>query len=334
MNISVVIPTCNRKSNLLNLLKNLNESTYPLHEIIIIDSGDDNFTTGEFSHFQNLHIEYQRSERSVCIQRNIGIRKAKSPLVFLCDDDIEVPLDYLQKLTAHISDNPEAGAVSGLVLQKENNKWVSQYNETSIKNLIWKYIFKLGIWGSIESSANNLVSQKLKNYYKQKGNHLSKAGWPVLINFSGKYFITPVYGLGASLIKKEWLLNSLYDEVLDSHGIGDHYGVAAGLPGKIHIVTDAFVYHHQEKTNRLKTSLQYYRRVLALDHFIRQGRLPEEIKRRWLAWSLFGNFIQSVFSMNFIMLKPAFKSLYIVCFGKNPYDKATKKNKKVIEPDL
>jgi glycosyltransferase involved in cell wall biosynthesis len=48
-----------------------------------------------------LPIQYILSEKSVCIQRNIGIRKAETPWVFLCDDDVEVPPDYLQQLVAH-----------------------------------------------------------------------------------------------------------------------------------------------------------------------------------------------------------------------------------------
>jgi len=327
MNVSVVIPTFNRKSNLLALLNNLNDSAYPIEEIIIVDSGDEKLVLQDYSPFNNLKVIYLNSARSVCIQRNIGINKAASPWIFLCDDDIEVPKDYLQKLMSHISTHDEAGAVSGLVLQKENGSWKSQYTERSTMILLWKYFFQLGIWGSIELQ-NGFIARKLKIYFSKKGNHLSKAGWPVLTNFSGEYFTTPVYGLGASLIKKKWLINSPYDEFLDSHGIGDHYGVAAGFPGSIHIVTDAFVYHHQEKRNRLQNSLQYYRRVLALDYFRRQpGKRLYKVKRRWLTWSLFGNFLHALFSINLIMLKATFKSFWTVLIGKNPYYKKSKSAK-------
>ena len=122
MNISVVIPTCNRKSNLLALLNNLNESTTLLQEVIIIDSGEENLSAVDCSVFRKLQIGYFHSEKSVCVQRNIGINKSSSDWIFICDDDIEVPVDYLEKLSLHISKHPEAGAVSGLVLQKENDE--------------------------------------------------------------------------------------------------------------------------------------------------------------------------------------------------------------------
>ena len=335
MKISVVIPTCDRKSNLLTLLRNLNDSTFPVHEVIVVDSGEEQLLTDDYSELKNITLQYLISEKSVCIQRNLGIHKASSPWIFLCDDDIEMPADYLQKLAGHIKQHPETGAISGLILQKEKDKWVSQYAERSVSKLFWKYFFHLGIWGPIECANNIFLIQKIKRHYQHKGNHLSKAGWPVLTNFSGEYFTTPVYGLGASLIKKEWLLNSPYDEVLDKHGIGDHYGVASGFPQQgIHIITGAFVYHHQETKNRLQNPLQYYRRVLALDYFRGPGKNLHRIKKRWLIWSLFGNLIYIFFSFNSIMIKAAFKSLWIVSLGKNPYWEGAQKNLKTIEPQL
>src|SRR5687768_13117055 len=108
MHISVVIPTCNRRQRLLLLLQNLHRSTYPLLEIIIVDSGEEILEPAEYSSYGNLSIVYLRSEKSVCIQRNLGIRMAKGEWVFLCDDDIEVPAEYLQKIADHIAFHHEA----------------------------------------------------------------------------------------------------------------------------------------------------------------------------------------------------------------------------------
>src|SRR5882757_9167981 len=101
MDISVVIPTCDRKTRLLSLLQNLDHSSFRLNEVIIVDSGDDKLLPGDYSVFDNLTIQYILSEKSVCIQRNIGIKRTRSPWIFLCDDDIEMPVDYLQSLVRH-----------------------------------------------------------------------------------------------------------------------------------------------------------------------------------------------------------------------------------------
>lgn len=334
MHISVVIPTCNRRQRLLLLLQNLDCSTLPLLEVIVVDSGEDILEPADYSSFKTLAIVYLRSEKSVCIQRNIGIKKARGQWIFLCDDDIEVPADYLQKIASHINVYQDAGAVSGLVLQKENNEWKSSYPIHSPRQLLWKYIFQQSIWGEIDCRKKNILVKKVERFYRDRGNHLSKAGWPVITDFSGDYFECPVYGLGASVVKKEWLMQSLYAEVLDKHGIGDNYGVAINFPGGIHVLTEAFVYHHQEPLNRLHRPLQYFRRALALDYFVRTNRKLRFIKKSWLLWSLTGNLLEFIFVRDRIMIKPVMKAMWRIASGNNPYYKAARENRKVVEPEV
>ena len=334
MQVSAVIPTCNRKKRLLFLLDCLNRSEHNLCEVTIVDSGEDHLMESEISSFLNLHIEYLLSEKSVCIQRNIGIKAAKSEWILLCDDDIEVPADYLKKLVKHIQLQQQLVAVSGLFLQKERNEWTAKYSITSSAFLLWQYIFKLSIWGEI-NCANNIITKPIKKYYRRKGNHISKAGWPVITNFSGDYFTTPLYSLGAALIQRSWLINSPFDEALDPYGIGEHYGVIADFPSQqIHVLNNAFVYHHHEEANRLQKSLQYYRRVLALDYFRQIKKQLKHIKKIWLLWSLFGNLLVFTFKKNSIMMKANYKAMRAIFLNKNPYYKAHQHSKKIVQPDF
>lgn len=334
MDISVVVPTCNRKDRLMSLLGNLDNSLLPVKEVIVVDSGEDLLSEAELAAYKQLAIRYLRSEKSVCIQRNTGIRAATSSWIFLCDDDVKVPVDYLQKITAHIHQHPKAGAVSGLFLQKENDVWKGEYSITSSRGLIWHYVFGLSMWGKI-TCPDNFFTRPIKRHYAKKGNHLSKAGWPVITNMSGEYTSVPVYTLGASVVKKEWLLQSPYDEVLDPHGIGDNYGVAIGFPPEgIHIVPAAFVYHHHEPANRLKKPLQYYRRVLALEYFISTKQVPSHIKKSWFLWSLTGSLLAFIVARNSSMIKSAFKAIRIIVPGRNPYTKAARNKERVITPLL
>jgi glycosyltransferase involved in cell wall biosynthesis len=332
--ISVVIPTCNRKQRLLSLLSDLNRSTYPLSAVIIVDSGEDRLAPEDCAAFGNLAIQYLWSERSVCIQRNMGIRMATSPWILLCDDDVEVPAGYAQKLIDHLTANEGTGAVSGLFLQKEKHGWTEQYPLSSAGSLLWTFIFQTGIWGEIEVESGNPLVRKIKQYYQKKGNHISRAGWPVLTQFTGNHFNTPVYSLGAALVKREWLLDSPFDEVLDPHGLGDNYGVTTGLPGKtLAVLPGAFVYHHKEPDNRLKKPLQYYRRVLALDYFA--GIRPAlKVRRSWLLWSLFGNLLGFIRGNEADMTRPVLRAIKLIAFGRNPYREAADKGIKVLEPTL
>ncbi|HXO75213.1 MAG TPA: glycosyltransferase family A protein, partial [Puia sp.] len=303
MQISVVIPTCDRKQRLLSLLDDLNSSSWPLSEVIVVDSGADRITTSELNRFQQLNIVYTTAARSVCIQRNTGIKKAKSPWILLCDDDIEVPVDYIEKLVDHCRTHPGTGAVSGLFLQQEKGEWTAQYPQRSAAWLTWSWFFRLSIWGSIDVQSRNPLVRYIKKYYQRKGNHISKAGWPVITDFSGDFFTTPLYSLGACLVKKTWLEASPFDEVLDRYGMGDNYGVTLGFPGKgIDVLNKAFVYHHKEQANRLARPQQFSRRAFALDYFI-YSRRSGLSTRPWLLWSLTGRLLGFILTRDRSMIR-------------------------------
>jgi glycosyltransferase involved in cell wall biosynthesis len=335
MHISVVIPTCNRRARLISLLHNLHASQYPILEVIIVDSGEDRLQPADFAPFNGLRIHYLASEKSVCIQRNKGIQMARGEWIFLCDDDIEVPVDYLQKIAGHVQAHKEAGAVSGLVMQQEGDEWKAGYTIQSPVALVWSYVFQLSLWGEIRCDNNNLLLKKIKRYYQRKGNHITKAGWPVVTDFTGEYFNTPIYGLGASVVKREWLLHSPYEEVLDKHGIGDNYGVNIGFPVTgVQVLNNAFVYHHQAPENRLQRPLQYYRRTLALHYFIKTKERLKLVRKTWLLWSLTGNVLAFIKVGDRNMIRASVKTLWQVTWERNPYYKAARANQKVMEPQL
>src|SRR5687768_4696376 len=99
MKISVIIPTRNRASHIKTLLTNLQAQTYSPSEIIIVDSSDDKkYKDDIFMEFQLLPLIWIDSEASVCVQRNKGVQLAKNPWIFLCDDDIRIPDDYIDQL--------------------------------------------------------------------------------------------------------------------------------------------------------------------------------------------------------------------------------------------
>ena len=324
MRISVVIPTRNRPDSLRRLLQSIQQQTLQVQEVIIIDSSDDvSYHQSIINSFPDLLPQIIKTDVcSVCVQRNMGIQKATSEWIFLCDDDLEVPADYLNKISQHIQSHPEAGAITGNVMQNngKGNTWTEQYPITSSFDLLARFVFQLSIWGEIEIERPNFLVRSLEKYYKKKGNHLSKAGWPVITDFSGSYFRTPFYGLGASVVKKEWLINSPYDEVLDPHGIGDNFDVASAFPAEgIHVVKDAFVYHYRASENRLSLPEIYYRRMLALDYFLKTKKQLQHVSKSWFLWSLIGSMTFLLFPKNIQMIKVNLKLLATILSGNNAY---------------
>jgi glycosyltransferase involved in cell wall biosynthesis len=319
MQISVVIPTYNRKQSLLRLLKSLSESDFLFVEVIVVDSGIEKCSADELRTFDKLKIKYLSSPPSVCLQRNTGIGLANGEWIFLCDDDIEVPPNYISQLANHLKDNKLAGAASGLVLQKDDNdKWQSQYPITKNVDLFYRFIFCAGMWGSI-TVKKRIFNAFIINYYQNKGNHLSKAGWPVLTNFKDPFFNTPIYGLGASLIKKEWLVTSPFEEALDANGYGENYGVAKGFPHPINVVSSAFVYHHHEKSNRQKSWLTEQKRTLALHFFLKINKNISRYATNWLLWSIVGKIIYYFLKLKWKHAVCALETFLLILINRNPY---------------
>lgn len=338
MKISVVIPTRNRPHIVVNTLDSLAKQTLPPDEIIIIDASDNKNYISEIKYrFKHLPLKWIDSTPSVCIQRNIGIQQASHEWIFLCDDDITVPENYLSILTEYIRKNKNCGAVAGRLMQMENGKWTDQYHVKNFSGLLWRFIFQLPVWGDLDgikgSFLNGTLFSSIKKFYKNRGNTFTLAGWPLITNWNSPVFRTCVYSLGANLIKRDWLLQSPYDEVLDRSGIGDNYGVAIGFPEQlaIHVVSDTQAFHWRAVQNRLTQPLSYYRRVMALHYFIKRSKKSFAFTTAFFIWSLTGNALMYLLKRDFTTFRATIKTIGLILTNQNPYWQAYLQNKKVIE---
>lgn len=131
---------------------------------------------------------------------------------------------------------------------------------------------------------------------------------------------TTLWNLGTSLVRRDWLLASPFDERLGVHGIGDHYGVALGFPAApgVAVLPDLLVRHHRAPENRLAEADAYFARLLALDYFVRaSGRFPRSTPL-WLAWSLVGNAIAFTLRGRGALLGRTVRAFGLVLGGRNP----------------
>jgi glycosyltransferase involved in cell wall biosynthesis len=318
MEVSVVVPTRNRPDRLRALLENLARSTLLPREVIVVDASDTRPGASALAGLDPLRVVTLEAAPSVCAQRNAGIRRASSPWIFLCDDDVEVPPSTLARLAAHAETHPAAGAVSALFLERQANGWSAAFPETSALVLAWKTVFELGMWGPI--AAQGPLGRALAARQRRRGNRIARSGWPIITEMAGPFFRTPIYTLGAALVRRDWLLASPFDESLDSHGLGDNYGVAIGFPAEgIHVVNDAPVYHHRAPANRLADGTAQERRMLALDYFIRTRRELGPVRTADFLWSLAGAGILHAASGNGPAARAMFRALARAATGRNPY---------------
>lgn len=338
INISAVIPTRNRPDRMVSVLTTLQNQIYPASEIIVVDSSDDiSYNVEVIKKFSTLPLQWITSPPSVCIQRNTGIKQASSEWILLCDDDIELASDYLKNLVLHIETHPACGALAGRLLQREGTNWVDQYPVKNFYDLGWRFIFQHSVWGSLEQVKIAGWQQSMfffmKNWYYKKGNTVTEAGWPLITDWGEDYFCTQIYSLGANMIRRDWLLQSPYDEVLDRSGIGDNYGVALGFPStqSVHVVASTYAYHHRAEENRLARHISHYRRILALQYFMKRSR-QKNAAHAWFIWSLFGKTLAYLMKGNWNMIKATVKAIVLITTKNNPYWKAHNKGEKVIQP--
>jgi hypothetical protein len=245
--------------------------------------------------------------------------------VLLLDDDVEPPPEYIARLAAHLEAHPSDGAVSGLIVEPDAaGAFPAGFETPSARHLLFAFVFQLTVWGDVGATRANAITAaplaQLRRWYRRRGNTWSLAGWPLVTQVREPVVRTAIYGLGAALVRRAWLLDSPYDERLGAHGIGDNYGVALGLPAEhgVVVLADLPVRHHRVGENRLDAAEAHFRRVLALDYFLRTDTRFSRLNVAFLAWSLIGNAIRFALRGDRALLRCTLRALPLVCLGRNP----------------
>src|SRR5258708_5999676 len=90
-NVSVVIPTYNRRAVLLRAIQSVLEQEVPVFEIIVVDDGSTDETSDIDFAAIDLRIQYirLRENRGGAVARNTGIENARGNwIAFLDSDDL------------------------------------------------------------------------------------------------------------------------------------------------------------------------------------------------------------------------------------------------------
>src|SRR5262245_33544632 len=199
--ISVVIPTRNRPASLARTVAALRAQTCAPREVIIVDASDSPVEPAVVGLVPlSFPVVWLRTPPGVCHQRNVGIQQAGGTHVLLCDDDIEPPADYLQKLLAFLEANPRAGAASGLVCEPDGTgTFVGAATAPSFRHLLFAFLFQHSVWADVESASARVLAWPLallKRWYRGRGNTWSRAGWPLFTQLRGPVVRAATYALG------------------------------------------------------------------------------------------------------------------------------------------
>lgn len=118
---SIIIPNWNGQKFLKVCLDSIREQSYKNFEIIIIDNGsaDDSVSFLEQNYSEVGLIKLEKNI-GFAAAVNIGIKKAKSELIFLLNNDTELDRDFLKEMNDVANNNPEAGMFAAKMLSFQN----------------------------------------------------------------------------------------------------------------------------------------------------------------------------------------------------------------------
>jgi MoaA/NifB/PqqE/SkfB family radical SAM enzyme/glycosyltransferase involved in cell wall biosynthesis len=118
MDISIVIPTYNRKLKLKACLESLFRQDYPqdVFEIIVIDDGSTDGTkymVEEFSRINPNLRYFNQKRKGPAAARNLGIKNARAQIVGFTDSDCILDKDWVKAMVRAHSLDKQAAAVGG-----------------------------------------------------------------------------------------------------------------------------------------------------------------------------------------------------------------------------
>lgn len=177
MTISVVIPTCNRATDLKETFGYILRQTVLPIELVIVDDSDNNETEylvgNNIEKFANhrINLKYVRKEeKSASISRNVGVLNSTGDIILFLDDDIVLEDDYIEAILRVYQEKPEALGVQGYITNRRKSK---------IKNLIGRIFFLV----HSENNKNRLLPS-MQNVYADPLNKIINCEWMVGNNFS------------------------------------------------------------------------------------------------------------------------------------------------------
>jgi GT2 family glycosyltransferase len=119
---SVIICTRNRLKPLVTCLESLIRQTFPITQLIVVDSSEPSLET--FTEFVNIFTQvqfpatqliYLHTQPGLTLQRNQGIAQTKTDVVFFFDDDVVLYPRYIEYLMEIFQAHPEYGGGMGTI---------------------------------------------------------------------------------------------------------------------------------------------------------------------------------------------------------------------------
>lgn len=96
MNVSIIIPTLNESEYIKSLLDSLQQQSYSVHEILVVDGGSSDNTCAIAKEYKK--VQCISAHKPVGNQRTIGGNKATGEILIFLDADVIVKKDFVAQV--------------------------------------------------------------------------------------------------------------------------------------------------------------------------------------------------------------------------------------------
>lgn len=120
MKISMLMPTLNRRKQMITAIDSILTQGYQNFEIIVVDQSDhDNSDIKEWDQRINyIHLDIKGLSHA----RNVGLNYVTGDIIGLMDDDAVYERDALEKVNKMFSTSTDLGLLAGMVIDPETNQ--------------------------------------------------------------------------------------------------------------------------------------------------------------------------------------------------------------------
>lgn len=273
MNYSIIVPTCNRQSDLERLIDSILKQTVLPTEIIIIDQSDNNDTKNYIETCRQRlltlsstidFIYIYQAEKSSAAARNKGIDIAQGDVVSFLDDDVVLFEDYYEKVFHCFRKNNNIGGVSGKVMGKNSHSWGMK--------LFLKFFLLDNFDGKITTSG---------------------FGFPM----SERQFESPMsvemfIGCNMNFLRR-FLKSDKFDEWFTGYSYREdvEYSYRVSKKTGLILIPEAKLYHNNSRSNRMDIQSQKMMEVRNYYYFYKKHIKKTMISDYFFLYSLFGFFL-------------------------------------------
>ena len=149
LDLSIVIPTRNRSTMLIETIKELSKNKFFFKEIIVVDSSNKfhKLKIRKYKNINRIKVRFFNSKPSISLQRNIGLNKIikKRKYVMFLDDDLNFEKNAFKKMYFFMKKNKNLSGVGFNLIIKKTNSFIEILKSNKITKILGIYDTKMGI---------------------------------------------------------------------------------------------------------------------------------------------------------------------------------------------